>query len=303
MLGAAINIVLVVMGVSLIILVHELGHFFAAKAVGMRVEIFSIGFWKKIVSVKVGETEYRLSVIPLGGMVKVAGESPEEGPGEPYEFWSKSLGQRALFIVGGVVMNVVFALLLFIAAFSIGVPFMVAEVGRTVPGRPAWEAGLKPGDKILAVGDKVDPVFEDVMRAVALGASGDVVFQVDRAGSHLTFSLTPVYDERAGVKVVGIRPPTEPVVTGLAKVGGEEGRCPAEEAGIEMGDRILALNGQRIETAYDLLMELAKYPHDEVEVLVERDGQQIPLRVLTEPAPRYMIGISGLGTTIESLEG
>ncbi len=291
------------MGVSLIILVHELGHFFAAKAVGMRVEIFSIGFWKKIVSVKVGETEYRLSVIPLGGMVKVAGESPEEGPGEPYEFWSKSLGQRALFIVGGVVMNVVFALLLFIAAFSIGVPFMVAEVGRTVPGRPAWEAGLKPGDKILAVGDKVDPVFEDVMRAVALGASGDVVFQVDRAGSHLTFSLTPVYDERAGVKVVGIRPPTEPVVTGLAKVGGEEGRCPAEEAGIEMGDRILALNGQRIETAYDLLMELAKYPHDEVEVLVERDGQQIPLRVLTEPAPRYMIGISGLGTTIESLEG
>ncbi len=303
MLGAAINGVVVVLGVGLIILVHELGHFFAAKAVGMRVEVFAIGFWKKIVSVTVGETEYRLAVIPLGGMVKVAGESPDEGGGEPYEFWSKSLSQRALFIVGGVVMNVVFALLLFIAAFAIGVPFMVAEVGTTTPGKPAWEGGLKPGDKIVAIGGKVDPVFEDVTRAVALGGSGDVVFEVDRAGSHLTFSLTPVYDERAGVKVVGIRPPTEPVVTGLAKVGGEEGRCPAEEAGIEIGDRILALNGKRIETASDLLLELAKYPHDEVEVLVERDEQQIPLRVLTEPAPHYMIGIAGMSSTIESLEG
>lgn len=297
------KIVLAVLSLSLIILVHELGHFLAAKAVGMRVEVFSIGFWKRIVGVKLGETDYRLSLIPLGGYVKVSGESPPDAAGKPYEFWSKSPGQRAVFIVGGVTMSFVLAFVLFILAFAIGVPFIVAEVGQTVRGEAAWEAGVKPGDRIVAIGDRADPVFEDVARDVALGGSQDVELKVERDGELLTFRLTSQYNEQVGMRLIGFRPPIEPVVGALVKVGGQDGRCPAEEAGVEIGDRIVAVNDREVKSAYDLHLELTNYPHEEIELLVERNGRTFPLRVLTEPAPHYIIGISGLSTAIESLEG
>ncbi len=302
MLGALVNIALTIAAISVVVLVHELGHFVAAKAVGMRVEIFSIGFWKRILGVRIGDTEYRLSLVPFGGYVKVSGESPEEGAGKPYEFWSKTPGQRALFIVGGVTMNLVLALVLFIGAFAIGVPFTVAEVGETAAGEAAWKAGLKPGDKIVAMGDKTDLVFQDIRRSVALGSSRNVDLTVERGGRAITFELEPTYDETAGMKLIGVEPPVEPVVTGLARLG-EDGRCPAQEAGIEIGDRILAIGDVRVQTEQELYLELANYPHNRVTLLVERNGKTLPFLVLTEPTPHYLIGISALTSTIESLEG
>ncbi len=303
MFGSLVNVALTVLAVSLIILVHELGHFIAAKAVGLRVEVFSIGFWKKVLGFRIGETEYRLSLIPLGGYVKVTGDLPQDGEGEPHEFWSKTPGQRAIFVVGGVVMNFVLALVLFIIAFAIGVPFTVADVGQTMPGDPAWEAGLKRGDKIVAVDDIEDPVFVDLIRVVALSDRRQVELKVLRDGRNLTFRLQPYYSGMAGLKLIGIVPPLEPVVSGLAKVGGQEGVSPAQEAGIELGDRILAINGKNVETAYELTSELLDYPNDEVELLVEREGRRFTVRVRTQPVLRYVIGISGVSTTIESLEG
>jgi len=301
-LGAPVNVALTIAAISVVILVHELGHFIAAKAVGMRVEIFSIGFWKKILCVKVGDTEYRLSLVPFGGYVKVSGESPEQGGGKPHEFWSKTPGQRAFFIVGGVMMNLVLALVLFIAAFAIGVPFTVAEVGRTSVGGAAWKAGLKPGDRIVAMGEKADPVFQDLRRSVALGGSDDVDLTVRRDGREITFELEPTYDKRIGMKMIGLEPPIEPVVTGLARLG-KDGRCPAQEAGIRIGDRILAINGVQVQTAQELYLELANYPHDPVELLVQRNGRTLPFLVVTEPTPHYLIGISALTSTIKSVEG
>jgi regulator of sigma E protease len=298
-----VNVLLTVLAVSLLILVHELGHFIAAKLVGMRVEVFSIGFWKKLLAVRVGETEYRLSLVPLGGYVRVTGESPQEGKGKPHEFWSKTPGQRAVFIVGGVAMNLVLALALFIVAFAIGVPFTVGEVGETRKGESAWEVGLKPGDRIVKVDDIEDPTFIELTRVVALSSRDRVRLEVERAGRILPFTLEPRYDPEFGLKLVGIVPPFEPVVSGLAKIGGEDGVSPAKDAGIEIDDRILAIDGTRVETAYELTSELANYPHDELGLLVERDGETFAVRLVTEPVPLRLIGIQGVGTTIESLEG
>jgi len=289
--------------VSLLILVHEFGHFVTAKAVGMRVEIFSIGFWKKLVGFKLGDTEYRLSLIPLGGYVKVSGESTDEGGGKPYEFWSKTPGQRAAFVVGGVAMNFVLALVLFIVAFSIGVPFTVAEVGETSREDPAWQAGLKAGDKILAVDNIARPTFLDLMRQIALSSDKEVTLKVARGSRVLTFHVQPSYDAQIGLRLIGILPPLEPVVSGLAKIGGETGVSPAQTAGIRIGDRILAINGRKVETAYDVTSQLANYPHDPVEVLIEREGRKLAVRVETEPVPQPEIGISGTNTTIKALEG
>jgi regulator of sigma E protease len=296
-------VALAVLAISLLIVVHEFGHFLAAKLVGMRVEVFAIGFWKKLFGFTIGETEYRLCLVPLGGYVKVSGESPEQDAGKPHEYWSKSPGQRALFILGGVTMNFVLALVLFVIAFAIGVPFTTAEVGQTWKGEPAWQAGLKHGDRIVAIGDKQDPVFEDVARAVALGSKRQVELTVERDGRRMTFNLTPRYGEQVGMKLIGIVPPIEPVVSGLYKIGGEDGVSPAREAGIELGDRILAVNGKPVDGRYELIMELTNFPNDEVKLLIERDGETFPLSVVTQPAPVLAIGISGLGTTVESLEG
>jgi regulator of sigma E protease len=292
---------LAVLAVSLILLVHEFGHFIGAKIVGMRVEVFSLGFWKRLVGFKIGDTDYRLSLIPLGGYVKVSGELPAHGGGKDYEFWSKTPGQRALFVVGGVVMNFVLAMVLFVIAFAVGVPLVAAEVGEVESDSPAWLAGMQPGDQIVAVGSVKEPTFRDVTRAVALGGGKEVMLEVKRGNELKAFRLAPEYDPHNGYRVVGIVPPIEPVVTGLAGLVSSGGRCPAQEAGVKIGDRILAINGTPVQSAGDVAEQMLLYPHDEVELLLERKGQQLTVSVLTEPLPRQLIGISGIGTTVHSL--
>jgi regulator of sigma E protease len=297
------NILLAVVAVSVLIIVHELGHFITAKAVGMRVEVFSIGFWKKIVGFRIGETEYRVSLVPLGGYVKVTGEAAEEGSGDPREFWSKTPGQRALFVVGGVTMNFLLAIVLFIVAFSIGVPFTVADVGDTVPGEPAWRAGLRPGDAITRVEGQDDPNFLDLTRAIALGGTQSVDLTIMRDGREMRFQLEPEYDKQAGIKLIGILPPIEPVVTHLVAIDDEDEKSPAAEAGVEIGDRILSMNGVPVDSARDVGREMLSLPDDPIELVLDRDGEEVRLTAMSEPRPYYRIGISGHNATVKELEG
>jgi regulator of sigma E protease len=296
-------VVMAVVAISLIILVHELGHFIGAKAVGMRVEVFSIGFWKRLFGFKIGDTDYRVSLIPLGGYVKVTGEMPqEEGQGEPYEFWSKTPGQRALFVIGGVTGNVVLALVLFIVAFAIGVPFAPGDVGQVEQGSPAWKAGIKHGDVIVRVGDEANPIFEDLQRKVMLGGGASVALQVRRGDRTLSLKLQPEQDKDGGLWKVGLEPVFEPTVTGLGKVGGPEGPSPAKDAGVQLNDRILAVNGVPTPTAADVSDQMLRYPNDDIAVRVKRGDKELTLHVLTSPDQRYMVGISGQNCVVKELE-
>ncbi len=294
------NVALAAIAIGLLIFVHELGHFLSAKAIGVRVETFSLGFWKKLVGFRRGDTEYRLSLIPLGGYVKLAGEMEGEGTGAPDEFSSKSPGRRAFVLVSGVAMNAVFALLAFVVAFTIGVPFEVAEVGRVDQGLPAWEAGLAPGDRIVRLNNVTDPDFEDVQRQVALMGRESVTAVVDREGRELVFEIYPAYDERMGMRVIGFTPPLEPVVTGLASIDGQR---PAQDAGVELGDRILRVNGRQIKYYRHLQEALQGRAGETIELELLRNGETLSVAVETLAAERYVMGISGADTKIQALQG
>lgn len=303
MLVIAINAALAALAVSLLIVVHEFGHFLCARAVGMRVEVFSLGFWKKIVGLQWGETEYRLSIIPLGGYVRVAGESPDVAEGKPDEFWSKTPGQRAIFVLGGVTMNFLLALVLFVVAFGIGVPFPVAEVGDLEKGQPAWEAGLQRGDRIVAVDGVEDPVFPDLAMKVALSGEEEIRLKIRRGDTVRSVSVKPRYSERHGMQTIGVFPPALPVVTALTKIEELlEVPCPAGEAGIEPGDRILAVNGIPVESARSVHDELLRAGLEPVELRVARGQQQLSLTVRPKARPHYGIGISGGSSRIKALQ-
>jgi len=302
MLGQLINVVLAAAAVGLLILIHEVGHFLAAKAMRVRVEIFSIGFLSKLVGFRRGQTEYRLSLVPLGGYVKLAGMTPSEATGAPDEFVAKRPGQRAFILVAGVAMNAVLGLVGFIVAFTIGVPFPVAEVGYLRPGWPAWKAGLRQGDVIERINNISSPDFQDVQREVALQGLDTASLTVRRGEQRLQFELDLRYDPKAGIKRIGFGPPILPIVTGLFRVDGERGRCPAREAGIRIGDRIVAVEGRPISCAREFAEELKHRLNEDVELTVERGREVLTLTARTEPLAEHWIGISGVSATIQSLQ-
>ncbi len=200
-------------------------------------------------------------------------------------------------------MNIIMALVLFIVAFAIGVPFSAANVGEVErSSSPAWQAGIQRGDKIVRVNDVRDPVFEQLARAVALGGGGKVRLEVERGGQLLSFDVKPEYDPALGLQTIGVLPQFKPVVTGLATLETDGGVAPAKDAGVELGDKILAINGTPVKTAGDVRRQLLDYPEDDIALLVERNGEKHTLQVHTVPVKTYMLGISAIGSTVKDVQ-
>lgn len=311
MLGTIAGVFFAALTISMVILVHELGHFLAARAIGVRVEVFSIGFWKRVVGFKAGDTDYRISLIPLGGYIRPAGELVSDGNGESAddELHAKTPGRRAVFFVAGVTFNMLFALAAFIVAFAVGVPFEVAEVGGLEKGMPAWEAGLQVGDKITKIDDLDQPDFQDIVRLVALSGRETFSLLVDRDGEEMAFTINTRYDERLGLRRIGLMVPAELVITGLHKLDvGRQGapdsgeRRPAKEAGIEVGDVVVAINDNRVTSHAQMSAELRRATGLDVKVTVAREGREHTFVVRTQPVPRYVLGISGYNARIQSIQ-
>lgn len=206
-------IFIVVLGA--LVIVHEFGHFVAAKLVGVRVDKFSIGFGPVIFGKKWGETEFCVSLLPLGGFVKLAGESPEETRGEPWEFNSKNLGQKFLVVFAGPFMNAFLAFVLFSGIFLVGQPMMTAKVGKLMDGSPAQTAGILEGDRITAIDGQRVTYWEEVLQKVHQ-SSGELLLTVERDGKSVEISVTPkkqellnIFGKKTAVPVVGIAPSSE----------------------------------------------------------------------------------------------
>ena len=163
-----LSIITFLIVLSVLILVHEFGHFIFAKMFGVRVEAFSLGFGNKILSVKRKDTEYRISSIPLGGYVKMSGETPyEEGKkGAKYEFTSKTGVQRAIILCAGPVFNYALGFLLFLVVFIAGNPQITSVVGSVIDDYPAKAAGVMPGDRIIELNGKSVYYWDDILDVV-----------------------------------------------------------------------------------------------------------------------------------------
>jgi regulator of sigma E protease len=286
------NVLLVIAGIGLLIFIHELGHFLVAKKIGVRVLAFSLGFGPALFKKTWGETEYRLSLVPLGGYVKLAGEGPEEEKtGESWEFSSKSAGQRASVFVAGVALNAVLAFIAFIVAFQIGVPFITPEVGQVMPGWPAWEAGIQRGDKILEIDGSKDLDFEDLFTIVALSnpATG-VSLKVERDNKTFDVTVVPKYDEEHGIQRIGIMPATSLEIDKIFAF--ENNDAPARDAGAQVRDIVTAVNGKRISAEDEFREVEAVNPAKEISLTVLRDNKEVELKVTPSRVTRWMLGIS-----------
>ncbi|MBM4054518.1 MAG: RIP metalloprotease RseP [Planctomycetes bacterium] len=301
-LNVSTNVILVIAGIGLLIFVHELGHFLMAKKIGARVLAFSLGFGPALLKKQWGETEYRLSLFPLGGYVKLAGENPdEEKTGAPYEFSSKSIGQRASVLVAGVALNAILAFIAFIVAFEIGVPFITSEVGDVVPGQPAWEAGIQRGDKILEIGGIKDPDFEDIFTVVALSNStAGIPLKVKRGSDVFNTEVAPMYDHEQGLQRIGIMPATSLEVDKIFAF--ENNESPARDAGIQVKDIIVAVNGKRISSESEFREVESQSTGKEITLAVLRNNEEINLKITPSKISRWMLGLSCASSVIDGVK-
>ncbi|GIW72359.1 MAG: hypothetical protein KatS3mg102_1901 [Planctomycetota bacterium] len=277
------RIALVAIGVGMVIFVHELGHFAVAKWVGIRVHVFSLGFGPRLFGWRRGETDYRVSLIPLGGYVAMAGESPDEPhSGAPDEFSSKSVGARAAVISAGVIMNLIFAVVGFLVAFKIGVSLTAPMVGAVAPGSPA-SGVLQRGDRIVEIDGEQPLDFVEVSLAAAFAGEQGLEMKVDRAGELLRVHLVPRKDLGEEFQRIGIEPIEE-----IARI---EPGSAAARAGLEPGDRILGVEGYQVDSLAALSALIYDNPGRPLLLRLWRDGRRLTLTLVPEARTVRSLGL------------
>ncbi|MCX5693483.1 MAG: RIP metalloprotease RseP [Candidatus Omnitrophica bacterium] len=214
-----LSLVSFIIVLSILVIVHEFGHFIVAKKMGVRVEKFSIGFGPEIAGVTKGGTRYCISIMPLGGYVKLAGETGAEGvKGEKWEYLSRTVGERVRIILAGPLLNYILAFLIFSFVFIVGNPTLTAKVGKVMPGYPAESAGLKAGDNIININGKDVIYWEDITNIVHASKNQEIKLLVNRDGGQINIMVMPKYQEistifgsKKSVSIIGIAPSDEVV--------------------------------------------------------------------------------------------
>jgi regulator of sigma E protease len=267
-----------------LIFVHELGHFLVAKFFQIKVEVFSLGFGPRLLGFRWGDTDYRISAVPLGGYVKMKGEYlDEELEHTGDEFLAKSKWQRFLVLFAGPAMNIVMAILIpaIMAMFFFKVPLyktQAAVIGSVAQASAAAQAGLQPGDKILKFGNKDNPSWHEVEINSEISPNIPIPMVVERQGQRLETTLTPkVYlVDREKVGLSGLLPPFKNSNIVVAQVSPNS---PASQAGLQVGDKLLQLNTQPVPNIYWLQYSLQNLQGSEASLMVERQGKPQELKV------------------------
>jgi len=300
-----------VMGIVLgfMILIHEFGHYAAAKYFGVRVEVFSIGFGKRLFGFTKGETDYRVSAIPLGGYVKMSGENPmDDRTGDPGEFLSHPRWQRFIVALAGPAMNVMLAVALLTGVFMVHYEYPAvldepARIGWVNPNTPAEKAGIQIGDKIVRVEDIENPNWEQVDVKAALSPNQPLKFGIERDGKVTEKLLVPEPFGPNQYGDIGWVPKESSVPLTVVEHG-----MPAEKAGLKIGDQILTANGQDI-PALQALVQMLNHTKDQpLEIVVLRNGQKRTFTVKptldargSSQELRYRIGIASVPTKVVKL--
>ncbi|OFW36627.1 MAG: RIP metalloprotease RseP [Acidobacteria bacterium RIFCSPLOWO2_12_FULL_67_14b] len=296
---------LFVLGV--LVFIHELGHFLLARWHGVRVITFSLGFGPKLLKMQRGDTEYCVSIIPLGGYVKMAGENPEDPhTGGSDEFLAKSKWQRFQILLAGPVMNLVLAVVLLAVVLMQGARVLAyldrpAAVGMVQPGSPAERAGIQPGDVILKVGTADIRTWEHLDMAVAARPEREVPVVVVRNGREERLVVRPDLtelrtrnDARFEVGTIGVLPDVYPTIPAVVAGG------PADKVGVKAGDSIVSINGKRMVFSSQVSEEIGKHVNEPIVLTVRREAVDHTFTVTPEQQGDLVrIGIS-LGDAMRS---
>ena len=269
------NIVAVIFVLGVMILVHELGHFLAAKYFDVKVEAFSFGFGPRLFGKQVGETDYRVCVLPLGGYVKMAGEQPsDEHTGDPREFLSKPRWQRLIIAVMGPAFNVMLAIGLLVGLFMVHFERLVIQqepaiLGEVESSSPAAAAGLRGGDLIIEINGRRNPTWEDVNMQTVAAARQPVDLKIRREDREFPVTLTLGAEQQSGIGYTGwswrVR-----MQLGANPMPG----MPADQAGLMSGDVLLTIDGEEILSQGKLQHYLQEHPGKTVALEYLRDGQK-----------------------------
>src|SRR5436190_476729 len=230
------NLIAFIIVLGFLIFAHEAGHFFVAKLFRVRVLVFSFGFGKRLLGIRRGSTDYRVSLIPLGGYVRMAGDTPEENqPANPDEFLSKPKWQRFLILLAGPLMNLIIAVT-FVAGLLMTVGSETSTVGTLIssvtPGKPGARAGLQPGDRIVAVDSERVENFDDLRMAININFGTPLQIEYARNGVHHVTTLTPEREDTDNGPIGrAFIVPYEPTIVGMVLSG-----SPAAAAGLRPGD-------------------------------------------------------------------
>jgi regulator of sigma E protease len=299
-----ISVVSVVAVLGFMILIHEFGHYAVAKWLGVRVEQFAIGFGKRLVGFRKGETDYRINAIPLGGYVKMSGENPmDQRTDDPGEFMNHSRWHRFLIAIAGPTMNILLAVVLLTVVYMVHYEYPIfldkaAVVQGVRKDSPAQQVGIQAGDRIIKIDGIENPTWEQVQPKVWLSPNQPLEITIQRGSQVLQKTLTPKAVTSSEVGSAGWFP-EEPVV-----VGRIDPNLPAAKAGMKEDDRIVSLNGKPVPSIESMIETLQQTKNQPVDLQVERSGQTLdfhltPVLSQTEDPKeqRYRLGFVNKGVT------
>ena len=290
------NIVWLLVLIGVMIFVHELGHYWAARFFDVRVDVFSFGFGPRLFGFKRGETDFRFSAVLFGGFVKMAGEQPTDADvNDPRAFLAKPRWQRLLIAFSGPAMNIVLAVALVTGVFMVRYPKMpdsVEEgmVGYVTPGSPAAKAGIHEGDRIVTIEGIQNPSWDDIAMREASAGDHPLQVRIRRNASEFWVVVTPALNPHTGAGSAGWQAQGEVEIADVSQ------GMPAEKFGLRKGDVLLRGNGQPLRSLHRLQEIIERTGGKPVEIDYVRQGQ--PNRVAVQPMfakqdgpSRWMIGV------------
>ncbi|MFQ5427870.1 MAG: RIP metalloprotease RseP [Thermodesulfobacteriota bacterium] len=308
-----VTVISFVIVLGVLIFIHELGHFAVAKLSDIKVEKFSLGFGPKMLGFRKGETEYVLSLLPLGGYVKMVGENPGEEVTEEEKrrsFAAKPPLTRAAVIFAGPIMNLLLAVILFPLVYVIGIEVPAyleqpATVGYVYEESPADKAGIQIGDTIRVVNGESTATWQDFIATTTMNPDKPLKLSIDRAGEDIIATLSPGTSVTTGAGTVGVLPAMPAVISEVNK------EYPAGKAGLQSGDEILAVNGVPINHWIELETHVGKDAASKV-FTIKRGEETFEVDITPRAADdgkRFLIGVSreeerslkkyGLGESIQ----
>lgn len=302
-----ITFVYFILGLGLLVFIHELGHFLVAKWSGVRVEQFSLGFGPKILGFRWGETEYKISILPLGGYVKMAGEEPEEGEitpvMDPRSFAAQALYKRIAIVLAGPAMNLILAMILLPLVFLMGrmepafleKPAVVVGVKK---GSPAESIKLEKGDQILSIDSYETPTWDQAMQRILVSPDTEVTLKIrsQATGAEEIKKVKLSTAKEGKVGFLGVEP--HYFMGNDAVVSNVSPSSPAEKAGIKAQDKIVAIAGSPIENWDDMSEKVAAAEGKAINVEILRGSEKINLSLTPQYNEAYKKWIIGIGKAV-----